>query len=87
MQRHSDALAIQEGACNPSGIAHAIIRACQEVRDQRDYSGTDMIRQDPAIRLMVHQLAYLCGVPEIDHDLLAYGKLVDACKAMNGEQQ
>jgi hypothetical protein len=88
MKRNSDALAITEGACNPSGIAHAIISACREIRDQPGYSGTDMIRQDPAIRLMVHQLAYLCGVAEIDGDVLTYGKLLDACKpATNGERE
>jgi hypothetical protein len=57
MKRHRDALAIQDGACNPSGIAHSIVEACREVRDR---GGN--VTADPAIRLMVHQLAYICGI-------------------------
>ena len=51
--RFGDALAIDEGACNPSGIAYAIINACAELRDEG--AGTDAITRDPAIRLMVNQ--------------------------------
>lgn len=61
-KRHTDALAIQEGACNPSGIAHSIVEACQEIRAEPSYDGTNFITHDPAIRLMVHQLAYICGI-------------------------
>jgi len=56
-KRHKDALAIQEGACNPSGIAHAIVNACRETREQNGSPSSD-----PAVRLMVHQLAFICGV-------------------------
>ena len=80
MKRNSDALAIQQGACNPSGICHAIIKACQEIRDEPN-SGTDRIRNDPAVRLMVHQLAYLCGTYEIDHSIDVYNKLTVECGA------
>lgn len=58
-KRHRDALLINEGACNPSGIAHAIVDACQELRAEPGYSGTDQMRRDPAIRLMVNQLNFL----------------------------
>jgi hypothetical protein len=54
-KRHADALMIQTGACNPSGIAHSIIEACREVRQERGD-----VCADPAVRLMVHQLAYIC---------------------------
>jgi hypothetical protein len=37
-------------------------------------------REDPAVRLIVHQLAHLCGVDEIDNTLDVYGKLNDECK-------
>lgn len=60
--RHTDALCIQEGACNPSGIAHSIVRACAEIRNEPSPTGTSQITNDPAIRLMVHQLAFICGV-------------------------
>jgi len=61
-RRFSDALAIQAGACNPSGIAHSIVAACQEARAEPDHGGTADLCADPAIRLMVHQLVFLCGI-------------------------
>jgi aromatic ring hydroxylase len=57
--RFSDAIAIQS-ACNPSGIASALMRAQRVIYDEG--KGTDAVRADPAVRLMVHQLAYLCDV-------------------------
>jgi hypothetical protein len=81
IERYDAALAVVEGACNPSGICYAIIGACSEIRSQPDYSGTDQIRSDPAIRLMVYQLAYLCNTAEFDQSLTAYGEAVDVCKA------
>ena len=82
MKRHSDAIAIQAGACNPSGIALAIVRACQEMRETPG-TGTDMLTNDPAIRLMVHQLAYLCNVTEIDRHLPLYAGLTRQCEKDN----
>lgn len=61
MKRHSDALAIQGGACNPSGIALSIVAACNEIRSEPN-AGTVQITSDPAVKLMVHQLAYICGI-------------------------
>lgn len=71
MKRHNDALAIQCGACNPSGIALAIVEACREIRAQQNHKGTAEITSDPAVRLMVHQLAYLTGVIGTCDDLHA----------------
>lgn len=61
-KRHRDAIAIQQGACNPSGIAHSIVAACAEIRAEPNHTGTAQITSDPAVQLMVHQLAYVCGV-------------------------
>jgi hypothetical protein len=61
--RFDNALMIQEGACNPSGIAHSLVNACHECIA----AGVSQ-RTDPAVRLIVHQLAYLCNVGEIDGD-------------------
>jgi hypothetical protein len=74
-KRHEDALAIQIGACKPSGIAHAIIDACQEARDEGKQAATDA-----AVRLMVHQLAFVCRIGEIDYDLDAYENLTAECQ-------
>ena len=58
--RFRDALAIvNPGACNPSGIAHSIVDACREIREHEPAAST---AQDPAVRLMVYQLASICGV-------------------------
>ena len=56
-RRYSDAAAIWAGACNPSGIAHSIVNACREARE----ANADL-KTEPAIQLMVAQLAYVTGV-------------------------
>jgi hypothetical protein len=67
--RFRDALAIVDpGACNPSGIALSITEACRELREH-ETTGTKETCRDPAIRLMVYQLASICGVAE---DALAH---------------
>jgi hypothetical protein len=78
-QRHNNALGIvNPGACNPSGIAHAIVEACAEIRAERNYSGTRMLSRDPALRLMVHQLSCLVGNGEMDLD--DYNDCYDECE-------
>ena len=54
---------VNPGACNPSGIALSIADACREIREHES-GDTKRICQDPAIRLMVYQLASICGVAE-----------------------
>lgn len=63
-KRYSDAIAISDGASNPSGIAHAIIDACAEIRSEG--KGNDAMRYDPALRLMTHQLGFLLGFNEFE---------------------
>lgn len=88
MKRHRDAIAIQAGACNPSGIALSIVEACKEIRDTPAvrYTGTKQITEDPAVRLMVHQLAYICNVAGLD-DLTGYGQAVNECRLRSQEEQ
>lgn len=62
--RYSDALFITAGACNPVAIADKIHQALLEVVREPGYKGTQAQREDPAVRLMVHQLAFLVGVGE-----------------------
>ena len=74
--RFRDALAIvNPGACNPSGIAHSIVDACREIRQHEPAAST---AQDPAVRLMVYQLASICGVA--DYPLDRYMVDEGACK-------
>jgi hypothetical protein len=74
--RFRDALVIvNPGACNPSGIAHSIIEACREIREHEPAASNT---RDPAIRLMVYQLASVCGVA--DYALERYTTDEAACK-------
>jgi hypothetical protein len=74
--RFRDALAtVNPGACNPSGIAHSIVDACREIREHEPAAST---AQDPAVRLMVYQLASVCGVA--DYALERYMADEGACK-------
>ena len=73
--RFQKALGIQEGACNPSGIAHALLEACQECIKE-NVSQHD----DPAVRLIVHQLAHVAGVDEINESFTLYSELTKQCK-------
>ena len=81
-KRNSDALAIAAGACNPSGIAYSIIDACQEICSGPDYRrrGTIAITSDPAVRLMVYQLAFLCGADSRMDAVGVYDNLIKACE-------
>jgi hypothetical protein len=72
-ERHRNALLIVDpGACNPSGIAHAIIAACREARDE----GVAADR-DAAVRLMVTQLAWICRA---DSNTKEYSVLLAECR-------
>lgn len=81
-KRHKDAIAIQQGACNPSGIAHSIIEACSEIRAEPGHTGTKQITDDPAVRLMVHQLAFICRANDTDVGA-EYGRLIAECERLS----
>ena len=75
-KRHSDALAIQDGACNPVAILRSIDNAVTEIRAETP--GWDAIRQDSAIRLMLHQLCFLCDMHKLD-GATGYSAAYDEC--------
>jgi hypothetical protein len=56
-KRHNSALLIQEGACNPSGIARILVEVIDEVREEKGDP-----RRDPAVQLILHQLCHLAGM-------------------------
>jgi hypothetical protein len=80
--RFEDALLIQQGASNPSGVARTLVHAINACHQENARA-----RVDAAVRLIVHQLAHLCGVWEIDHDLDTYGKLTAECEARKAALQ
>ena len=75
--RNRDALAISAGACNPSGIALTLFDAVKEAR-------ADGVQacSDPAVVLIVSQLAYLCGVWDgvSDFAVGSFGACSAACQ-------
>ena len=76
--RYHNALLIPEGACNPSGITHALLSAIQELHAEN--ADTPTICEDPAVRLIAHQLAWVFNLREFDRDLDAYGRALDTCR-------
>jgi len=64
-KRHRDALAIQRGACNPNGIVNSL--ALKKISAEPNFRGTRDLTGDPAVRLMVHQLAYITGIGDLTH--------------------
>jgi hypothetical protein len=78
--RFRDALVIiNPGASNPSGVALSIADACREIREHENVD-TKRMCQDPAIRLMVYQLAYLVGVAGAQYDVVHYVTDEQACR-------
>ena len=59
MKRHSNAIAISDGACNP----RAIINSMQAAIVEMNGADTPTTLADPALKLMVHQLCFLMGIP------------------------
>lgn len=56
-----DAEVIYEGACNPRGIARALVEACDFAADNGDGSDAKRKLYAPA-RLILRQLNYLMGL-------------------------
>lgn len=74
MFRNRDAKKIQQGACNPVAIL-ATMHAHGLAMYHNGF-GTDAVRNDPAMRIMCHQLAYLMAVGQIDDSLDEYANLM-----------
>lgn len=85
MSRHSDALAIQQGACNPVAVTKRLHDHVQALFHDR--VGHTEIRNDPALRLIVHQLAYLFNTSSLDGAGGEYDKCIDACHKAEGANQ
>lgn len=73
--RFDNALLIQQGACNPAGIARSLVEACDECLKE----GVSQ-REDAAVRMITHQLAFLMNVSEMDNTLSEYSRLEAICR-------
>lgn len=76
MTRFRDAVLIQVGACNPSGVARALVKAIDEARADGAHA-----REDAAVRMIAHQLAFLLDIAEIDASMDVYRKLSAECES------
>lgn len=55
------AVAAQDGACNPRALLNAAYEGSKE------FDSFDDMREDPAMRLIVHQLAFLFRIDNFDN--------------------
>ena len=75
--KESDAVFAQAGACNPVALANSFLTHAKPILHE---TGTDAVCNDPALRLIVHQLAHLMRLSEFDLDLSAYGDALEHCE-------
>jgi hypothetical protein len=73
--RFKNALMIAEGASNPAGVSRSLNEACLECHDMGVSAATD-----PAVRLIVHQLAHICNTDAFNERLTDYRDALDACR-------
>lgn len=85
--RFRNALDAQAGACNPRPIAKALLDAVQDVAASPEYTarGTAAICEDPAVRLIAHQLAHLLNLRALDSGLHDYADATAVCEARADE--
>lgn len=83
MSRHDDALYIQHGASNPAGVARSLVKAIDACHAEG--MDTASVRNDPAVRLITHQLAYLMGVSHLDRKIADYRQAMEACYLLASE--
>jgi hypothetical protein len=83
-RRFADALAIQAGACNLLAVAGALKDACKEVYEEK--MSTVAVQKDPAVRLIIHQMAFLAGVSSLDGSDKDYHEATEAC-ARRGDME
>lgn len=74
-KRNANAVCAQSGACNPIAVIRGLQQGVEELRAEQPDADHPTILQDPALRLIIHQLAYLFRVH--DHTLSSeeYGRL------------
>jgi hypothetical protein len=78
--RHKDALLMQGGACNARALVRSLHEHIEEFCKSPEFAGTDSITSDPALRLMVHQIAFLFNTSGIDSGLYTYSNLTKECE-------
>jgi hypothetical protein len=60
-KRNQNAIAAQQGACNPIPLIRALQDGVEEMKAEDPNGYFEKVRTDPALRLILHQLAYIMG--------------------------
>jgi hypothetical protein len=77
-QRSKHAIGAQLGACNPIALIRALNEGLDELKQEQPSWDTPTILTDPALRLIVHQLAHLYALcPDIPS-----AEYLAACRAV-----
>jgi hypothetical protein len=80
--RFDDALFAQTGACNGRAVSHALVAAYAAAHTESRDTATS--NNDPAVRLLLHQLCHLAGIPTMDSgnpDGFDYARDTALCEA------
>jgi hypothetical protein len=80
-KRHEDAVFIQGGACNIVPLAKALENAAREAREEGIQPS-----EDAAVRLIVHQLAFLTNYYAMENDM-DYIICITECKSRSPYHQ
>ena len=78
MNRFEEAIFIDNGAGNLTAIVGALHKICKEVMEEK--KSTQAVWEDPAVRLIAHQIAHLTNVHYLRDHFLAYSQLVEQCE-------
>lgn len=76
-RRWHDAIAAQEGACNPVALVNSLSRALKEV--ETEGGGHPQMRQDAACQALAHQLAFILNTGYFDEH---YADRMDLVRGM-----
>ena len=63
-KRNKNAVTAQQGACNPIPMIRALQDGVEEMKAEDPDHYFENVRNDPALRLIVHQLAYVMRVSD-----------------------
>lgn len=83
--RFKKAIQIQEGASNPKAVARELVAAIDEAFQQT--GSTTSTCEDPAVRLIAHQLGTLLGMEELFTDQEVYRMLHGECERLSENQE
>lgn len=79
--RFKQAVLIQKGACNIRAIARVLVKAADAAAE----GGEGTQEKDAAVRLIIHQLAFLACASELDTENIVWYRLIKECEEKGGE--